>query len=53
LWPLITQLSPSRTACVVNTFGSAPPCGSVIAKQETTSFASRGARKRDFWNGVP
>jgi hypothetical protein len=28
--PLITQSSPSRTALVVNSVGSAPACGSVI-----------------------
>ena len=28
--PLMTQSSPSRTACVVNSVGSAPACGSVI-----------------------
>ena len=28
--PLITQSSPSRTAWVVNSVGSAPACGSVI-----------------------
>ncbi len=42
--PLITQSSPSRTALVVNTFGSAPPCGSVIEKQETISSSSSGSR---------
>ena len=30
--PLITQSSPSQVAVVVNTPGSAPPCGSVIEK---------------------
>ena len=28
--PLITHSSPSRTAVVLNRFGSDPPCGSVI-----------------------
>jgi hypothetical protein len=42
--PLITQVSPSRVARVVNTFGSAPPCGSVIEKQEKISPPSSGAR---------
>ncbi len=35
--PVITQSSPSRTARVVKTLGSAPPCGSVIEKQEKIS----------------
>ena len=30
LYPLITHSSPSFTARVVNIFGSAPACGSVI-----------------------
>ncbi len=42
--PVITQSSPSRTARVVNTRGSAPPCGSVIEKQEKISPDSRPAR---------
>ena len=33
--------------------GSAPPCGSVIEKQETMSLASRGFRYRAFWSSVP
>ena len=33
--PLITHSSPTNSARVVNTLGSAPPCGSVIEKQET------------------
>ncbi len=53
LSPLITHSSPSRTAVVVNTFGSAPPCGSVIEKHETMSLSSNGLRKRSFCSGVP
>ncbi len=44
LRPSITHSSPSRRARVVNTRGSAPPCGSVIEKQEKISPASSGAR---------
>nr|CRL71863.1 hypothetical protein CPGR_00782 [Mycolicibacter nonchromogenicus] len=44
LRPVITQSSPSRTARVVNTRGSAPPCGSVMEKQEKISPDSRPAR---------
>ena len=42
--PLMTQWSPSGTALVVNTFGSAPPCGSVIEKQDTMRLSSSGSR---------
>ncbi|CNH70043.1 Uncharacterised protein [Mycobacterium tuberculosis] len=42
--PVMTQSSPSRTARVVNTRGSAPPCGSVIEKHEKISPDSRPAR---------
>ncbi len=42
--PLINQLSPSSVARVVKTSGSAPPCGSVIEKQETISLFSSGCR---------
>lgn len=42
--PLITQWSPSGVAVVVNTFGSAPPCGSVIEKQEMIRLSSSGSR---------
>ncbi|MCY1186275.1 hypothetical protein D9M71_226670 [compost metagenome] len=51
--PLITHSSPSRTAVVVKTCGSAPPCGSVIAKQETISPASKGSSQRFFCSAVP
>jgi hypothetical protein len=42
--PLMTQWSPSCVAVVVNTFGSAPPCGSVIEKQEMIRLSSSGSR---------
>jgi hypothetical protein len=42
--PAITQSSPSQTARVVKTRGSAPPYGSVIEKHEKSSPASSGAR---------
>ena len=42
--PLITQWSPSCTAVVVNTLGSAPPWGSVIEKQDTIRLSSSGSR---------
>ena len=42
--PLMTQWSPSCTAVVVNTFGSAPPCGSVIEKHDTIRLSSSGSR---------
>ena len=42
--PLMTHSSPSCTAVVVNTFGSAPPCGSVIEKQDTMRLSRSGSR---------
>lgn len=42
--PLMIQCSPSGTADVVNTLGSAPPCGSVIEKQDTMRLSSSGSR---------
>lgn len=42
--PLMTQWSPSGTAVVVNTLGSAPPCGSVIEKHEMMRLSSNGSR---------
>lgn len=42
--PLMTQWSPSCTAVVSNIFGSAPPCGSVIEKQEMMRLSSSGSR---------
>ena len=38
------QSSPSRTARVVNTRGSDPPCGSVIEKVEKISPDSKPVR---------
>ena len=51
--PLITQLSPLSSACVLNTFGSAPPCGSVIENADTISLSSSGCRYFFFCSGVP
>src|SRR5215218_9215402 len=51
--PLMTHSSPSCTAVVVNTFGSAPPCGSVIEKHDTISLSSSGSSHRSFCSGVP
>ena len=42
--PLMIQCSPSATAVVVNTFGSAPPCGSVIEKHDTMRLSRSGSR---------
>jgi hypothetical protein len=44
LRPVMTQSSPSRSARVVNIFGSAPACGSVMEKQEKHSPSSSGLR---------
>lgn len=44
LRPVMTHSSPSRTARVVNIFGSAPACGSVMEKQEKHSPWSSGWR---------
>src|SRR6266545_5181573 len=53
LWPLIIQLSPSRTAVVRRLVGSDPATsGSVIAKHERTSPAASGRRYLSFWSGV-
>ena len=51
--PLMTHSSPSCTAAVVNTLGSAPPWGSVIEKQDTMRLSSNGSRYRAFSSGVP
>ena len=51
--PLMTHSSPSCTAEVVKTLGSAPPWGSVMEKQDTISLASSGSRYRCFSSGVP
>ena len=40
--PSMTHSSPSWKALVVNTFGSAPPCGLVIEKQETIRLSNSG-----------
>src|SRR6478735_7217397 len=53
LRPLMTQSSASRTALVVNTRGSDPPCGSVIEKVEKISPDSRPVRYRSFCSSVP
>ena len=42
--PLMIQWSPSCVAVVVNTFGSAPPCGSVIEKHDTMRLSRSGSR---------
>src|SRR3546814_2736308 len=51
--PLITHVSPSGTALVVNCVGSEPPSTSVIEKQETISLARSGLRNRSFCSSVP
>ena len=51
--PLMTHTSPSSSARVVKTFGSAPPCGSVIEKQDTISLRRSGPRNCSFCSGVP
>ena len=51
--PSITQESPSRTARQRNSRGSAPPCGSVMEKQETMSPSRSGWRYFRFCSSVP
>jgi hypothetical protein len=51
--PLMIQWSPSRVAVVAKTFGSAPPCGSVMEKHDTMRLSSSGSRYRFFSSGVP
>jgi hypothetical protein len=51
--PLMTQSAPSRVAVVSKTPGSAPPCGSVMEKQETMSPDSSGSRYLAFCSSVP
>ena len=51
--PLITHSSPSRTAWVLNRFGSLPPCGSVIEYAENMSWLSSGFSQRSFCSSVP
>ena len=48
LSPSMIQSSPSRTARVVNTRGSDPPCGSVIEKVEKISPDSKPVRYSSF-----
>ena len=43
-WPLIVQPSGPSTAVVRIVSGSAPPCGSVIAKVDTMRLSSSGSR---------
>ena len=51
--PLMTHSSPSRTACVLNRFGSDPPCGSVIEYADHISWLSIGLSQRSFCSSVP
>ncbi len=51
--PFMTHSSPSRSALVVKTFGSAPPWGSVIEKHDTISLSRSGRSHRSFCSGVP
>src|SRR6516165_5382934 len=53
LWPLITHSSPSRTACVVRSVGSAPAPGSVIEKHERYLPSSRGCIQFAFCSSEP
>ena len=54
LWPSITHSSPSRTAVVRSSVGSAPETsGSVIEKNERAVPSTSGCRKRSFWSSVP
>ena len=53
LWPLMTHSSPSRTAVVVSSVGSAPAPGSVIEKHERNLPSSSGCIQRSFWSSVP
>ena len=54
LWPLITHSSPSRTAVVRSSVGSAPETsGSVIEKNERAVPSTSGRRKRSFCSSVP
>ena len=48
LWPLITYSSPSSTARVASSVGSAPAPGSVIEKQLRSSPRSSGCIHRSF-----
>jgi len=51
--PLMIHSSPSRSAWVLNRFGSLPPCGSVIEYAENMSWLSSGSSQRFFCSSVP
>ncbi len=51
--PLMTHSSPSRTAWVLNRFGSEPPWGSVIEYADHISWLSIGSSQRFFCSSVP
>ncbi len=54
LWPSMTHSSPSRMARVRSPVGSDPDTsGSVIEKNDRTSPATSGFRKRSFCTSVP
>jgi hypothetical protein len=53
LWPSITYSSPSSTARVVSSVGSAPAPGSVIEKQLRSSPRSSGCIQRSCCSGDP
>jgi hypothetical protein len=53
LWPLITYSSPSSTARVASSVGSAPAPGSVIEKQLRSSPRSSGCIHRSFCSAEP
>jgi hypothetical protein len=53
LCPLITHSSPSRTARVVRSVGSAPAPGSVMEKQLRSFPSSSGCIQRAFCSSLP
>ena len=53
LWPLMIHSSPSRTAWVVSSVGSAPAPGSVIEKHDRISCDSSGSIHLRFCSSVP
>ena len=53
LWPLMTHSSPSCTAAVVSSVGSAPAPGSVIEKHERILPSSSGCIHCSFCSSVP
>jgi hypothetical protein len=53
LWPLITHSSPSRTARVRSSVGSAPAPGSVIENALRSLPSSSGCIQRAFWSSLP